>query len=213
MARQGKLHSSPFHIETASYMYAIEHENDGYAIKREATECAYVDKSKTRCSLWNSGFGKCFAFKCPYKQSELQRSNAKCGVCAFFYNGKCKQPLNPQPNTEHKDEARYCKYFLSEQEQKERYWAVRKSFYQIMLTRELDGYERRIKAWQRYIKKAKKEIARYEVGTDDYVYLNNKISDRDQLIAQAVLRIVDLKSKLQRLGGPLRELPKSICLK
>lgn len=26
MARQGKMHSSPFHIESQQYMYAVEHE-------------------------------------------------------------------------------------------------------------------------------------------------------------------------------------------
>ena len=36
MAHKGKMTSSPFHVETPMYKYAIEHENDNYKVQENA---------------------------------------------------------------------------------------------------------------------------------------------------------------------------------
>ena len=88
MARQGKMHSSPFHIESQQYMYAVEHEVEPQHNTKVIPDCEYVDSTKNMCRKWNSGTQKCESYKCMFMNKELRRQ-ATCKVCAYHYKGLC----------------------------------------------------------------------------------------------------------------------------
>ena len=95
MGRQGKMHSSPFHVETNQYKYAVE--NEVPSIKKKiAYDCPNYIVSSGFCRLWNSGGdGLCKEFKCKYYRKSLQCQQI-CNDCAYSFKGKCEHPKKPK---------------------------------------------------------------------------------------------------------------------
>ena len=88
MARQGKMHSSPFHVETVNYKEAIEH----FDYEAASTDHCVYCKNDFKCQNVNSDYytQQCQYFKC---KSSVQRIIPD----AFSsYPGKIYDPLTPQ---------------------------------------------------------------------------------------------------------------------
>ena len=107
MSRQGRMHGSPFHVETSRYKYAVEHEVEPYPFSKQRPNCTYYINTNHSCSLWNSGFSQCNSHKCPYLRDGLRR-HGTCLECAFFYNEVCYNNHKPTKTTVSEAEAAFC---------------------------------------------------------------------------------------------------------
>ncbi len=100
MSAQGKMHSSPFHVETVGYMSKVEH-GDSTFVRRQ--RCLYCMTNNKLCHCPKSEYyqKRCMDFKCtqfePYKTRDR---------CKLWKEGTCmKEECTP-------DDAVACKSFL-----------------------------------------------------------------------------------------------------
>ena len=207
MPKQGKLHSSPFHVETIQYKYAIEHENDGYVIPTSKVECNHKT-GKQICRLWNSGFKMCTAHKCHYNQLSMRRTGESCCTCAYYWK-KCVHPQCASREKIDATAAEYCCYLLTEADNQDKYHYIKNSIVRMDLTRLLHKNEHLIKSRTKYIKEAEQEMKQYEPTDGTYLYLAKKVAERRKQIAAAEKLVIRLKADLERLGGELQSMPKN----
>jgi len=194
MTRQGKMHSSPFHVETSSYKYAIEHENDGYLVTQAPVKCPHLLRSTNACSLWNSGYEKCMAFKCPYIGGTEQR-NTSCQKCAFFYQKKCCNPMRPFRSHPDTKDASFCCFFVGE-ENEEQYLKIKKYILRIMYTAEYNQLQQKLCIHQKSIRRCERELSLYEKNASYCQYLQNKLEKQTRQAAAKSKRMEVLKDTL-----------------
>lgn len=206
MARQGKMHSSPFHIETASYKYAIEHESDDCVSRSSAIDCKHI-VSNHNCNLWNSGFTKCMSFKCRHYQKIMQRVDARCSLCAFYFEKNCHHPHKPLKDKAKGDAALYCCFYICETEKSTKYHRIASDEHRHYLKVQLDIQRKVVARRQKQISDAEKEMLKLDPSSTEYAYLQTKIATRKKALQQAETTVEQIRSKLERLGGELREQP------
>lgn len=204
MARQGKMHSSPFHVESPMYKYAIEHENDNCQPTQEAIKCDHL-YSAHNCRLWNSGLSKCYAFKCRYHQKNLRRSKATCAMCAHYYDKKCLHEKKPMHEALHTNTATYCGFYFCEADDKSKYYQIARYERRKYLTEQLDEQKKLITKRRKQIKEAEKEMSKVAVDSADYRYLKGKIENRSKYLLQAETQFVQVQTMLDQIGGELRK--------
>lgn len=204
MARQGKMHSSPFHVESPMYKYAVEHENDAYQLQEEVTKCDHLYCAQN-CRLWNSGHAKCYAFKCLYHQKNLRRSKATCAMCAHYFDKKCLHEKKPMRESLHTNTATYCGFYLCEADNKSKYYQTARQERRLYLTAQLDEQKKLITKRRKQIKEAEKEIRKAAPGSAEHRYLNAKIENRSQFLLQAEQRFSQIQTMLDQIGGELRK--------
>lgn len=198
MSRQGKLHSSPFHIESLQYKYAIEHENDGYAIPQRIIQCRYRIKSTNACTLWNSGYKYCLAHKCKVVNDHAH--GKPCKECAFFFSD-CKHPNKPLREKAKDNSARYCAFFL-DTDDRPRFVHVRRHIIQTECTAEIKVLKQKITRHKRLIKQCERELSSSEIRPSDIGYLKDKIRQKEDSIIDATSRIAFLSNQLEKIQGP-----------
>ena len=108
MARQGKLSGSPFHVENMFYKYAIENESNDCRFPHKKPNCAYFKINGNACSLFNSGFQTCAAYKCRYLQ-QVHRRDKTCNQCAYYFRKQCAHSKGKR--TTDPSIASYCCFF------------------------------------------------------------------------------------------------------
>ena len=206
MARQGKYNSSPFHVETAQYKYAIEHEVDSRLVQQSIVSCDSLDKSKTRCTRWNSGYSKCENHRCLY-YNEAKWRLATCEECAFFYETVCFHRNKPGKQVVDYEDARICCFFFPPEKDQRQHALIRSCCVRYSLTQDILGCERRIASKNNYIKQALKEISSGHPSDSDSLYLQNKIGQkaRERQEQEELLQLYN--QKLSKFGGRLMELP------
>lgn len=204
MARQGKMHSSPFHVETPMYKYAIEHENDNFQPAHEAIKCDQL-YSGHNCRLWNSGLSKCAAFKCLYHQKGLQRANANCSLCAHYYDKKCLHEKKPICEDLDKGAAAYCCFYICEVDNKSKYYQIARYERRMYLTEQLDEQKNLITKRRRQIKKAEKEMRKTTPDSTEYRYWKENIENRNKYLLQAEKEFIQIQTMLDKIGGELRK--------
>lgn len=204
MARQGKMHSSPFHVESSMYKYAIEHENDDCQPVQEIVKCDYRYASHN-CRLWNSGHSKCYAYKCLYHQKNLRRNKATCAMCAHYFDRKCLHEKKPMHEDLHTNIATYCGFYICEADDKSKYYQITRYERRIYLTEKLDEQKKLITKRKKQIKDAEKEISKVAPDSADYRYLKGKIENRCKLLLHAEMQFAQIQTMLDQLGGELRK--------
>ena len=198
------MHSSPFHVESPMYKYAIEHENDHYQPTQDAVKCNQL-YSGHNCRLWNSGHSKCYSFKCLYHQKNLRRSKATCAMCAHYYDKKCLHGKKPIRENLHTDTATYCCFYLCEADNKTKYYQTARYERRIYLTAQLDEQKKLITKRRKQIKEAEREMSKASPGSDDYRFLKGKIENRSQYLLRAEKRFSEIQTMLDQIGGELRK--------
>ena len=144
---KGKLHCSPFHVETANYKYAIEHENDDCQGGVFLIQCQYLSNSTKRCDLWNSGRSKsCAQFGCKYLTLHEHLQASSCLKCAYCFESKCFHPKKPRDIEMQLSEATYCCYFLKEKTDTKLFQRIRRYCARLFYTEQLDLCENGITA-------------------------------------------------------------------
>ena len=204
MARQGKMHSSPFHVETPMYKYAIEHENDNCQPAQEVINCDQLYATHN-CRLWNSGLSKCYAFKCLYHQKNLRRSKATCSMCAYYYDKKCLHEKKPMRESLHTNTATYCGFYLCKENDKSQYYQVARHTRRLYLTAQLDEQKTLITKRRKQTKEAEKEMSKVAPDSADYRFLKGKIENRSQYLLQAEKKFIEIQTMLDQIGGELRK--------
>ena len=204
MAHKGKMTSSPFHVESPMYKYAIEHENDNYKMSPDAVKCNQL-YSAHNCRLWNSGLSKCAAFKCLYHQKNLRRSKATCAMCAHYYDKKCLHEKKPMREDLHTDTATYCCFYLCEADNKSKYYQVARYERRIYLTAQLEEQKKLITKRRKQIKEAEKEMSKVAPDSADYCFLKGKIENRSKYLLQAEKQFSEIQTMLDQIGGELRQ--------
>ena len=206
MARQGKLHSSPFHVETVQYMYAIEHENESEYVPSSEPVCAFHNRVKRRCEKWNSGYPQCESHRCRYLNSSTRR-HAVCSDCAFCYCDKCfhqKAPVNLSPEPE---EGSFCYFFCSEHKQPNKFRYVRKNCERLVISQKMKACRTAIKSKKKYIKQADRELDQETTPKDTREYLQAKCSRFNEEIAVLTEQLARLETRVNKLGGYITRLP------
>ena len=204
MARQGKMHSSPFHVESSMYKYAIEHENDDCQPVQEVVKCDYRYAAHN-CRLWNSGCSKCYAFKCLYHQKNLRRSKATCAMCAYYFDRKCLHEKKPMHEDLHTNTATYCGFYICEADNKSKYYQIARYERRIYLTAKLDEQKKLIAKRRKQIKEAEKEMGKVAPDSADYRFLKRKIENRGEYLLQAEKQFANIQTMLDQIGGELRK--------
>ena len=204
MAHKGKMTSSPFHVETPMYKYAIEHENGNYKVQENAVTCDQLYLGHN-CRLWNSGHSKCYAFKCLYHQKNLRRSKANCGMCAYYYDKKCLHEKKPMRESLHTNSATYCGFYLCEKDNKKKYYQVACYERRIYLTEKLDELKQLITKRRKQIKEAEKEMSQAAPDSATYRFLKNKIENRTKYLLEAEMQFSKVQTMLDQIGGELRK--------
>ena len=202
MARQGKMYGSPFHVETMSYAYAVEHENSGYTIPQKIIKCKYHLMATNTCELWNSGYEKCAAHKCRYIGS-IQKRTASCNNCAFFLDG-CRNPKRAHQEKGNAQKASYCCFYVGK-EMEPKYSQFRRCMLRIEYTSEYKRLKEKISARNRTIRNFQKELQACNEGSSNYKYFQDKIKEKQALSKQEIARMEYLKEQLNKLGGPLEK--------
>lgn len=205
MARQGKMHSSPFHIESQQYMYAVEHEVEPQHNTKVIPDCEYVDSTKNMCRKWNSGTQKCESYKCMFMNKELRRQ-ATCKVCAYHYKGLCYRPDNAKQQ-EDGLEATHCFFFYPKDKNPERYSYIKNYCARFYYTQQVKSHEKQIKSREKSIKECNKELALYTVSEADRSYLEKKIVRKTQEISELEKELRGLTDTLNKLGERTETLP------
>ena len=205
MSRQGKLHSSPFHVESAQYKYAVEHESD-YNITYDSIKCDELHARTQYCLLWNSGFIRCSYYKCKYFNVKNQTCS-NCSECAFFYMKRCFHPKCPVKNSLRKNEAPYCCYYLSANKDRKKYLAISNYCQRIYLTKLIEEYEKKIRSKRSFIQQAERELRSKNTAIKDKNYLINKIHTKSNEIIEAEILLKKYLSQLSAIGGRLTSFP------
>lgn len=202
MARQGKMHSSPFHVESAQYKYAIEHENEGYPIRSEIIDCDALNIKTKHCTLWNTGHRRCVSYKCIYFNTNLRRAT-DCTTCAFYFEKRCFHPNCPSSNHVDKGVAQYCCFYYGIGKNRNGYFHIKNGCERITLTRLVKDCKRKIKSKNLYIKQAEEELCSPKISNDTRTYLINKIGAKADERAQVQALLEKYLSRLSSIGGPL----------
>ena len=202
MSRKGKMNNSPFHIETISYVYAIEHENSGYIIPDNAVKCDSLVKSTNACTRWNSGYTNCLAHKCRYNGGKAQRS-VGCKKCAFFLTD-CRNPKKPEKEKLAPNEASFCCYYIGK-ETEPRYSQIRRCVLRIEYTSEYKALSKKCSRRRGTIRNFQRELQLCDERSPDYKYLQDKIKEKEALNRQDYERKEKLKEQIDKLGGPLEK--------
>ena len=205
MGRQGKMHGSPFHVETQFYKYAVEH--DGIDnIKSENPKCEYWTPGSGVCKKWNVANGKlCKHFVCHFYKTEMRRKNI-CAQCAFCYNLKCKHPKCPTDEPV-SDDASFCYYFIGKRDDEKKFVYIRSCLERIALTEEKLYIERSIRKKNKYIKQAQHSVSVAEKGSETYKFYIDKIRAKQVDAQKQSAKLDAIKKKLEQLGGELDKLP------
>ena len=202
MAHKGKMNSSPFHVESVTYAYAIEHENSGYNVPEKAVKCDCLVRSTNACTLWNSGYKNCFAYKCRYGGG-IKKRDARCKSCAFYLK-KCRNPKKPQNKQISTEEAAFCCYYIGTG-MEPKYSQIRRCVLRIAYTSEYRTLQSDIDKRNKTIRKFQKELQACDKSSSDYKYLQDKIEEKKNLSEQNRARMANLKAQLDKLGGPLEK--------
>lgn len=184
MARQGKLHSSPFHVESPRYILAVEKENADYQLKQEIPDCSHYDLSRKLCRLWNSGNKLCAPYKCRYNNETAQRS-ASCEDCAFYYEQYCYHVKGPKKDKVALSSARHCCFYVDEEGDKEKYWSIQNGLRSRSVQQQYDNLKSSIKRWEKLIADLQEKKRSPTISLKDKSYYENKIYDREQRIRNA----------------------------
>lgn len=205
MARQGKMHSSPFHVENQFYKYAVEH--DGVDnIKSDNPKCEYWTPGSGVCKKWNVANGKlCKHFVCRFYKTETRRKNV-CAQCAFCYNLKCKHPKRPPKEPETND-ASFCYYFLGKKDDEKKFVYIRTCLERIALTEEKKRLRSGVKSKNKYIRKAKEALQLIEPGSELYKQCIAKINAKEADAQKQTEEMLSISKRLVQLGGELDALP------
>ena len=205
MARQGKMHGSPFHVENQFYKYAVEH--DGVDnIKSEHPNCEYWTPGSSVCKKWNVANGKlCKHFVCRFYKTETRRKNI-CAQCAFCYNLKCKHPKRPPKEPETND-ASFCYYFLGKKDDEKKFNYIRTCLERIALTEEKRNLHSSINSKYKYIRKAKAALKLTEPNSETYKQYISKIKAKEVDAQKQTEELASVNKRLLQLGGELDELP------
>ena len=175
MARQGKMHSSPFHVESRQYKYAIEHEVDTRLLKEEILPtCSFLDKTTLRCSKWNSGYSKCQGHHCAVVEKKFGR-NATCDSCGFFFDSVCYRQLKPLNKESTSQDAGFCCYYLSVEQNEKQFRYVRNSCYQYSLSMDIRALKSQVEMKKRSITNLQERIARENIDTAEIESISEKI--------------------------------------
>ena len=211
MARQGKMNSSPFHIETRAYKYAVEHENEGYQILEKQNDCTFYSAKTEHCTLWNSGYQLCNKHRCRFRISGLRRLG-NCASCAYCYKG-CQHPKKPLKDSVKGEKASFCAFFVTKQMDSRKYHALHDCAERIVLSSELKRARKIVKSGNRFIKQSQNELGKMEVGTASYQSLVAQIDRKKARVRENSDLIDNLERRLDALGGIMTEWPKKISLK
>lgn len=206
MARQGKMHGSPFHVENQFYKYAVEH--DGVDnVKADNPKCEYWTPGSSVCKKWNVANGKlCKHFVCRYYRAETRRKNI-CAQCAFCYNLKCKHPTRPpkEPDT---DDASFCYFYIGRKDDEKKFTYIRTCLERIALTEEKNYLTQSIRKKNKYIRQATKSLQDAEKDSELHKFYTDKIKAKLVDIQKQSDELMIIKDKLEQLGGDLDKLPK-----
>ena len=204
MARQGRMHSSPFHVESPQYKYAIEHENKGYPTYSETVSCDQLHLKTKCCRLWNAKQcgRRCLHYKCAYHDTTIQR-DAACVGCAFFYNKRCFHFKCPFTTKVDVNSGRYCSFYLSAEEDRQKYQFIQICCERIMLTRLVKECKKKLKSKNLAIGTARREIQNPNLSKDDKLYLSKKIHTRRKERNQIVTSLKQYSTRLPTIGGEL----------
>lgn len=205
MARQGKMHSSPFHIESQQYMYAVEHEVEPQHNTKVIPDCEYIDSTKSMCRKWNSGTQKCESYKCPFIHEDLRRQ-ASCKACAYHYKGLCYRPDNAKQQADGL-EATHCFFFYPKDKNPERYNYIKNYCARFYYTQQVKSHEKQLKSRERSIKECNKELALNSISESDRRYLENKIVRKTQEISVLEIELHERICALDKLGERTETLP------
>lgn len=173
MARQGKMHSSPFHVESPRYKYAIEHEVT--PIKEQPIKCPYLNAPANVCLLWNSGLKRCFPYKCKYNKKDGKPSC--CTSCAYciedtcFHAKKQKHENNPMAAT-------YCAYYLSKETDFDQYKAIQSRLNGERKKQEIAHIEKSIQSTFKYIRYAQQQLQSQELDEEAIDFYKEKIANK-----------------------------------
>lgn len=205
MARQGKLHSSPFHIESRQYKYAIEHEVEPFPVRPTYADCPYLDRNRL-CSLWNSGNLTCNGHKCAFAKNGLRRS-CSCEKCAFFFMGSCFEAHKPLRDTVVGSEAEYCTYFIGEEDDPKRYRKIQFLCKRYYFTSLVKSIERQIQSKDKYVAQAKAALISRKKSEETVRFYTEKIASKEEERKQLTEHLKAYKKKLISIGGKLDSLP------
>lgn len=211
MGRQGKMHSSPFHVESARYKYAVEHELENYAIQSIPVKCVHRSRESGHCNLWNIKYSSCTPHRCKYYNSALQRTSI-CSDCAYFYDKKCFHPKRPIRSGVDIDEARYCGYFHGIENGSGFFRAIRNSCKRISLTELTEKYRKKIHSKTLFIRRANEELSNPNISADNKEYLEAKIEQKTAERLDAVKMFKRYLAELSAAGGKLDSIPSQLFL-
>lgn len=121
MAGKGRMSGSPFHIENAQYIYAIEHENEiNNRGNSEIIQCEYRRGMLSNCSLWNSPAGglSCSGKKCPIFNSQVKATDECSERFSVFMSNctthKCEHTCNNCPQIQQEKCRTYAEYLITQ---------------------------------------------------------------------------------------------------
>ena len=204
MARQGRLHSAPFHVENSRYKYAVEHETSDYIPQQVRVTCECLNSKK--CTLWNSGFSSCLEFKCRKLNKGMAR-DASCDACAFCYGGHCYHTMFPKgKNSKVEAEAHYCCYFTSMADNKARFEFIRNRCERIAYTRMIGDLKKRETGKRKYIEKARHEIDSMRCNSRDIDVQLKSIAAKEAEVAEIRREANAAIEHLNLIGGELHRL-------
>jgi len=199
--RQGRMHGSPFHVESEFYKYAVEHENEGLPIQHESVKCGY--RNKFLCELWNSSFGSCQSHRCLYiKRKSLPPKN--CVECAFYNNGCChgKAPAKKEKTRV----ATYCCFYVSEADNPEKYARIRAIIRRIKLSNAIEEAKTQLIRKNKVKRQFEKQLSSVEY-VEYKVFLKSKIASCERQIEKLKQFIAVNEPVLQSIGGKYKYEP------
>ena len=203
---QGKMHSSAFHVESAQYKYAVEHETDDCIPKSQLVNCKYFNSSTKMCSLWNSGKQRCSSHNCLKFNPSLRRQTS-CEDCAFYYGQKCfckKKPPKVQLSTK---DAEYCCFYFGEDNNIRKYRYIRQCCERVFYTQIADECLKKIKSKYLIIDQFQTRLQTLRLNRQEVEYLNNKIRDKTAERTVEEKKLLECNRHLSEIGGRLKEIP------
>ncbi len=220
MSRQGKMHGSPFHVETKQYKYAIENENEDYQPKRIEVDCEFYSHGGYKCLKWNSGSQNCKYFKCRYylkKHPRKENSPTRyisCMSCKYNSGKKCIHPKKPSSIKLASDEANYCCFFNGKVKPKPRSVAKNDPSAALVKQMKADEAEKRKTARKnltKTVRSLKKDISDIEciiIGIEETAKSNalseEELAKLNQTTNSQKSRLGNLKKQLRIKESTLR---------
>ena len=203
MGRQGKMHGSPFHVESPQYRYAIEHE---YTIQSTPVKCDNLSERSGHCNLWNIEYTSCTSHRCKYYRVDLQRTNT-CLDCAYSYEKKCFHPKHPIKNRFDVNAAHYCSYFYGLETGEEYFYVIRNFCKRIALTKLVESHQQKIQSKTRYIHRAKEKLSDPKITAANKAYLEANIKRKTAKQLTAQKKLEQYLAEFSDAGGPLKSIP------